>query len=144
MMKMFKQASMVFGSLHDVNDEAGIYRTLDPATDQNWAKSHREMQQYPCFDALSGLFISHLISSDMRIDADFVDQLFYSSEKRLARTLLLLASHGKDGKPETVFPEISQETLAGVIGVARERALARKQLDTGIRIADGRWAETDE
>ena len=71
--------------------------------------------------ALSGLFISYLISRNMRVEADLVDQLFNSSEKRLARTLLLLASYGKEGKPETIVPEISQETLAEMIGVTRER-----------------------
>src|SRR5438105_7322607 len=71
--------------------------------------------------ALSGLFISYLLSRNLRIEEDFVDQLFNSSEKRLARTLLLLASYGKEGKPETVVPEIDQETLAEMIGVTRER-----------------------
>ena len=71
--------------------------------------------------ALSGLFISYLLSRNLRIEEDLVDQLFNSSEKRLARTLLLLARYGKEGKPETVVPEIDQETLAEMIGVTRER-----------------------
>jgi CRP/FNR family transcriptional regulator, cyclic AMP receptor protein len=71
--------------------------------------------------ALSGLFISYLLSRNMRIEEDLVDQLFNSSEKRLARTLLLLASYGKEGKPETVVPKINQETLAEMIGATRER-----------------------
>jgi len=71
--------------------------------------------------ALSGLFISYLLSRNMRIEEDLVDQLFNSSEKRLARTLLLLARYGKEGNPETVVPEIDQETLAEMIGVTRER-----------------------
>jgi CRP/FNR family transcriptional regulator, cyclic AMP receptor protein len=57
----------------------------------------------------------------MRIEEDLVDQLFNSSEKRLARALLLLANFGKDGKPETVIPKISQETLAEMIGTTRSR-----------------------
>ena len=71
--------------------------------------------------ALSGLFISYLLSRNVRIEEDLVDQLFNSTEKRLARTLLLLARHGKEGSPETVVPEIDQETLAEMIGVTRER-----------------------
>jgi CRP-like cAMP-binding protein len=71
--------------------------------------------------ALSGLFISYLLSRNMRIEEDLVDQLFNSTEKRLARTLLLLARYGKEGKPETVVPKIGQETLAEMIGVTRER-----------------------
>jgi len=71
--------------------------------------------------ALSGFFISYLLSRNLRIEEDLVDQLFNSTEKRLARTLLLLARYGKEGNPETVVPEIDQETLAEMIGVTRER-----------------------
>src|SRR5437667_11031272 len=71
--------------------------------------------------ALSGFFISYLLSRNLRIEEDLVDQLFNSTEKRLARTLLLLARYGKEGNPETVVPEINQETLAEMIGVMRER-----------------------
>jgi len=71
--------------------------------------------------ALSGLFISHLLSRNMRIEEDLVDQLFNSSEKRLARTLLMLACYGKEDKTETVVPKVNQETLAEMIGATRER-----------------------
>src|SRR5687768_16281354 len=71
--------------------------------------------------AFSELFMSYLLSHNMRIEEDLVDQLFNSSEKRLARVLLLLAHFGKDGKPETVIPKISQETLAEMIGTTRSR-----------------------
>ena len=71
--------------------------------------------------ALSGLFISYLLSRNLRVEEDLVHQLFNSTDKRLARTLLLLARHGKEGSPETVVPEIDQETLAEMIGVTRER-----------------------
>ncbi len=71
--------------------------------------------------ALSGFFISYLLSRNLRIEEDLVDQLFNSTEKRLARTLLLLARYGKEGNPETVVPEINQETLAEMIGATRER-----------------------
>jgi len=70
---------------------------------------------------LSGYFISYLLSRNLRIEEDLVDQLFNSTEKRLARTLLLLARYGKEGNPETVVPEINQETLAEMIGATRER-----------------------
>jgi len=67
------------------------------------------------------LFISHLLSRNARVEADLVDQLFNSSEKRLARMLLLMANFGKEGKPETVIAKISQETLAEMIGTTRSR-----------------------
>src|SRR5579872_2646518 len=69
----------------------------------------------------SELFMAHLLSRNVRIQEDLVDQLFNSSEKRLARILLLLANFGKDGRPETVIPAISQETLAEMIGTTRSR-----------------------
>ena len=71
--------------------------------------------------AFSDMFLSFLVSRSMRIQADLVDQLFNSSEKRLARVLLLLAHFGKDGKQETVIPKMSQETLAEMIGTTRSR-----------------------
>ena len=71
--------------------------------------------------AFSELFMSYLLSHNMRIEENLVDQLFNSSEKRLARVLLLLAHFGKEGKPETVIPKISQETLAEMIGTTRSR-----------------------
>jgi CRP/FNR family cyclic AMP-dependent transcriptional regulator len=67
------------------------------------------------------LFISYLLARNSRIEADLVDQLFNSSEKRLARTLLLLANFGKDGEPEPVLAKISQETLAEIVGTTRSR-----------------------
>jgi CRP-like cAMP-binding protein len=71
--------------------------------------------------ALSDLFVSYLLSRNLRIQSDLVDQLFNSSEKRLARALLLLAQIGKEGAPETVIPKISQETLAEMVGTTRSR-----------------------
>ena len=67
------------------------------------------------------MFIAYLLSRNIRIEEDLVDQLFNSSEKRLARLLLLLAHYGKDSKPETVLPKMSQETLAEMIGTTRSR-----------------------
>jgi CRP/FNR family cyclic AMP-dependent transcriptional regulator len=71
--------------------------------------------------SFSELFVAHLLSRNIRVEADLVDQLFNSSEKRLARVLLLLANFGKEGKPEAVIPSITQETLAEMIGTTRSR-----------------------
>lgn len=71
--------------------------------------------------AFSEMFIAHLLGRTIRVEADLVDQLFNSSEKRLARLLLLLANFGKDGKPEPIIAKISQETLAEMIGTTRSR-----------------------
>jgi CRP/FNR family transcriptional regulator, cyclic AMP receptor protein len=71
--------------------------------------------------AFSEMFIAHLLGRTIRVEADLVDQLFNSSEKRLARLLLLLANFGKEGKPEPVIAKISQETLAEMIGTTRSR-----------------------
>jgi CRP-like cAMP-binding protein len=70
---------------------------------------------------LSDLFVEYLLSRNIRYEEDLVDQLFNSSEKRLARILLLLAHFGKEGVPQTVIPKISQETLADMIGTTRSR-----------------------
>jgi len=78
----------------------------------------RVLHEEPAF---SEMFISHLLSRAIRVEADLVDQLFNSSEKRLARLLLLLANFGKEGKPEPVIAKISQETLAEMIGTTRSR-----------------------
>ena len=71
--------------------------------------------------AFSEMFIAHLLGRTIRVEADLVDQLFNSSEKRLARLLLLLANFGKEGKPEPMITKISQETLAEMIGTTRSR-----------------------
>jgi CRP/FNR family cyclic AMP-dependent transcriptional regulator len=71
--------------------------------------------------AFSDLFLKFLLARSMRTQADLVDQLFNSSEKRLARILLLLAEFGKPGEPESLIPEITQETLAEMIGTTRSR-----------------------
>jgi CRP/FNR family cyclic AMP-dependent transcriptional regulator len=70
---------------------------------------------------LSDLFVAYLLSRNIRYEEDLVDQLFNSSEKRLARVLLMLAHFGKEGVPETVIPKISQETLAEMVGTTRSR-----------------------
>lgn len=71
--------------------------------------------------AFAEVFINHLLHRGIRVEADLVDQLFNSSEKRLARTLLLLANFGKEGQPEAVIAPISQETLAEMVGTTRSR-----------------------
>ena len=71
--------------------------------------------------AFSDMFVAYLLARNIRYEEDLVDQLFNSSEKRLARVLLLLAHFGKEGVPETVVPKISQETLAEMVGTTRSR-----------------------
>ena len=87
--------------------------------------AHRQKRRW--FERLNAepgfaaLFIEHLLTRNGRIEADLVDQLFNSSEKRLARTLLLLAKFGKDGAPQAITAKVSQETLAGMVGTTRSR-----------------------
>lgn len=71
--------------------------------------------------AFSKMFVSHILLRTLRVEEDLVDQLFNSSEKRLARALLLLANFGKEGRPETVIAKVSQEMLAEMIGTTRSR-----------------------
>ncbi len=71
--------------------------------------------------AFARTFIQHILERTIRVEADLVDQLFNSSEKRLARTLLLLANFGKEGEPEPIITQLSQETLAEMIGTTRSR-----------------------
>ena len=78
------------------------------------AALHREQ-------TLSDMFVAYLLARNIRYEEDLVDQLFNSSEKRLARVLLMLAHFGKEGVPETVVPRISQETLAEMVGTTRSR-----------------------
>jgi CRP-like cAMP-binding protein len=82
------------------------------------AATIRALNNNPGF---SEMFITHLLSRNIKIEEDLVDQLFNSSEKRLARLLLLLANFGKDGKQEPVIPKLSQETMAEMIGTTRSR-----------------------
>jgi CRP/FNR family transcriptional regulator, cyclic AMP receptor protein len=78
----------------------------------------RVLHQEPEF---AELFTAYLLSRNVRIEEDLVDQLFNSSEKRLARILLLLAHFGKEPRPESVIPKVSQETLAAMVGTTRSR-----------------------
>jgi CRP/FNR family cyclic AMP-dependent transcriptional regulator len=78
----------------------------------------RVLHEEPAF---SEMFVSHLLERTIRVEADLVDQLFNSSEKRLARALLLLANFGKEGRPEPILAKLSQETLAEMIGTTRAR-----------------------
>jgi len=71
--------------------------------------------------AFSDMFVGYLLTRSIRYEEDLIDQLFNSSEKRLARVLLLLAHFGKDGKPEVAIPKISQQTLAEMVGTTRSR-----------------------
>ena len=83
--------------------------------------------------AFSDMFVAYLLTRNIQYEADLVDQLFNSSEKRLARALLLLAHFGKDGKPEVAIPNISQETLAEMVGTTRQR------LNVSLRRRDHRF-----
>jgi CRP/FNR family cyclic AMP-dependent transcriptional regulator len=78
----------------------------------------RVLHEEPTF---SEMFVAHLLARTIRVEEDLVDQLFNSSEKRLARALLLLANFGKEGRPEPIIAKISQETLAEMIGTTRSR-----------------------
>jgi CRP/FNR family cyclic AMP-dependent transcriptional regulator len=91
--------------------ECSIVRLPKPA-------AIRILRDEPSF---SELFLHYILSRNIRIEEDLVDQLFNSSEKRLARVLLLLANFGKEGKPEPVIAKISQEMLAEIIGTTRSR-----------------------
>jgi CRP/FNR family cyclic AMP-dependent transcriptional regulator len=82
------------------------------------ADTTRVIHKEPAF---AELFIAHLLARNLRVEEDLVDQLFNSSEKRLARVLLLLANFGKEGRPEPIIAKISQETLAEMIGTTRAR-----------------------
>jgi CRP/FNR family cyclic AMP-dependent transcriptional regulator len=82
------------------------------------ADTTRVIHEEPAF---AELFIAHLLARNLRVEEDLVDQLFNSSEKRLARVLLLLANFGKEGRPEPILAKISQETLAEMIGTTRSR-----------------------
>ena len=78
----------------------------------------RVLHEEPAF---AEMFLAHVLTRTMRVEADLVDQLFNSSEKRLARTLLLLANFGKEGSPQPILAKVSQETLAEMIGTTRSR-----------------------
>jgi CRP/FNR family cyclic AMP-dependent transcriptional regulator len=78
----------------------------------------RLIQEQPAF---SQVFVTHILNRTIRVEADLIDQLFNSSERRLARLLLLLANYGGDGGPEPIIAQISQETLAEMIGTTRSR-----------------------
>ena len=95
-------------------------RTMSPSSLARLEKvaAIRVLHEEPVF---SELFLRHLLARSIRIEEDLVDQLFNSSEKRLARVLLLLANFGKEGEPETVIAKISQATLAGIVGTTRSR-----------------------
>lgn len=82
------------------------------------AEIQRVIQDEPAF---SQMFVSHVLARNARVEEDLVDQLFNSTEKRLARLLLLLANFGKEGRPEPILAKISQETLAEMIGTTRSR-----------------------
>ena len=93
-------------------------RTMNDIMRLEKATMIRVIHEEPAF---AEMFVSHLLARTSRVEADLVDQLFNSSEKRLARALLLLANCGKDGRPEPIIAKVSQETLAEMIGTTRSR-----------------------
>ena len=98
-----------------VTVEAGFFKTVMRIEKKSMMEVlHRE-------HAFSDMFVAYLLTRNIRYEEDLVDQFFNSSEKRLARVLLLLARFGKDGKPEVAIPKISQETLAEMVGTTRSR-----------------------
>ena len=84
----------------------------------NKTEIERVLKDEPTF---SQMFVTHILARNARVEEDLVDQLFNSTEKRLARVLLLLANFGKQGRPEPIVAKISQETLAEMIGTTRSR-----------------------
>ncbi len=95
--------------------------TATSATTLLVVEQQRMMQLLHDQHALSDRFLAHLLKRNSRIEADLVDQLFNSSEKRLARTLLLLARYGRHDGPDRVLPKFSQESLAEMVGTTRSR-----------------------
>jgi len=108
------------GCLSDQPLRMGTATAITPATLLVIAKKEMIRVLHEEHD-LSDRFISHMLSRNLRTEQDLIDQLFNSTEKRLARTLLLLARYGKNTQPETTVPKISQETLAEMIGTTRSR-----------------------
>jgi CRP-like cAMP-binding protein len=90
------------------------------------------------------MFLSHLLTRTMRVEEDLVDQLFNSSEKRLARALLLLANFGKESRPEPVIAKVSQEILAELIGTTRSRVsfFMNKFRKLGLMTTTAIWKST--
>ena len=106
-----------------ISGQALRIATVDAMTESVVMRIEKEemlrlLHQEPLF---SEIFVTHLLSRTMRVEADLIDQLFNSSERRLARLLLILANYGNEGKPEPILAKISQETLAEMIGTTRSR-----------------------
>jgi CRP/FNR family cyclic AMP-dependent transcriptional regulator len=106
-----------------LNGQTQRMTTVTAMTDCSVTRLDRAAMMHALHDEpeFSNLFIDYLLHRNSRVEEDLIDQLFNSSEKRLARILLLLADFGKDGMPETVIPKISQETLAEMVGTTRSR-----------------------
>ncbi|HET9360033.1 MAG TPA: Crp/Fnr family transcriptional regulator, partial [Vicinamibacterales bacterium] len=104
------------GQAHRAGSAAALTHCELLRVDKKWMADALRRER-----SLSDLFVAHLLAHHVRCEEGLIDQLFNSSEKRLARILLLLAQFGKDGVPETVVPKISQQTLADMIGTTRSR-----------------------
>jgi len=106
-----------------ISGQALRIATVDAMTESVVVRIEKEemvqlLHEEPLF---SEMFMTHLLHRTMRVEADLIDQLFNSSERRLARLLLILANYGNEGKPEPILAAISQETLAEMIGTTRSR-----------------------
>jgi CRP/FNR family transcriptional regulator, cyclic AMP receptor protein len=106
-----------------ISGQAFRIATVDAMTESIVVRIEKEeivhlLREEPLF---SEMFMTHLLHRTMRVEADLIDQLFNSSERRLARLLLILANYGNEGKPEPILAKISQETLAEMIGTTRSR-----------------------
>ena len=106
--------------LERTTEALGDCQCIDQCVTMRVAKKEiqRVLRDEPAF---SQIFMSHILARNNRVEEDLVDQLFNSTEKRLARLLLLLADFGKEGRPEPLIAKISQETLAEMIGATRSR-----------------------
>jgi CRP/FNR family transcriptional regulator, cyclic AMP receptor protein len=117
------QAGSFFGEESIANSQPLRMLTAVAMTEGAVLKIERQEMRRSLHEehALSDIFVAYLLARNLRVQEDLVDQLFNSSEKRLARILLLLAQFGKEGTPETVVPKISQEVLAEMVGTTRAR-----------------------
>jgi CRP/FNR family transcriptional regulator, cyclic AMP receptor protein len=108
------------GAMAGQSVRMGTATAMSPATVLMVAKDEM-VQVLHTEHELSDRFIAHVLARNVRVEADLIDQLFNSTEKRLARTLLLLARYGKEDQPDRVLQKVSQETLAEMIGTTRSR-----------------------
>ena len=119
---MFLETAAKGRTISTHRKKAIIFSQGDVADAVFYIKKGKEIQRVIRDEpAFSQMFMSHILARNVRVEEDLLDQLFNSTEKRLARLLLLLANFGKEGRPEPLIAKISQETLAEMIGTTRSR-----------------------